>query len=678
MKKLFLTLSAIAMATFFTACGGDDTEPTPGPGPEPAKDATVSVEAGVAEATAISFSITSKDATEVKYLVSTEASGITVDDVKGGKSAAVNTTAELKESGLSEQTDYYIYAAASNSDKKWTLSKSVKMTTLKGGEQPNPTEPQEIKFEMNLVSATPSSDASYINVYITDHNQNTINLVINNASQLVLDGTYPTMTNDNTEDGKWVNARRGQSYINYEGTRYDLATEGVEDWVIATPLEGLNPDTKLSFSLTTSDMKYRFVGEGDCNLNSDQFTEIKREMDNFNRLMIDKRGNNFTIKLNYTGTLVLNIIDNDGVLSNDYETYSVSDKTLTGYLHEGGEDDFRLTLSEGSILIRNNNGTYDFYIDGLYGTGTDSEGFNYRCQFFHSNKSGWTATLIEYNDADATFETVNFVPTNLTVEKGEGDVKIITATDANNNKAYLYAHSVEGYDYLYAGTYYIATSAAMANLLYGLSLPTWIDATQSYIEYGGTKYELQENLRNNSMAITTEMPYTDNNTLKLSAKDKEAKKIFNINYTGAFNYGGMVENITLTMTSFKHTKISATEMSFTITDANGTELYLYLNDGVLTDYAKVATYYFAANYEDAQNQGATNGRWADTTKSYIKYGGETYAIMANKSANWFKVAKCGMPTTNSSRMRLAITTADGLKEFNFDQSDIAVDGYVVE
>lgn len=682
MKKLFLTLSAIAMATFFTACGSD--EPTPDPAPTE-KEATVTIEAGEAGETAISFTITSTNATEVKYLVSTEATGVTLEQIKGGKSATANTAAKLTENELTAETDYFIYAAASNSEQKWTLAKSVKMTTKEGGVNPEPNQTEEVTFEVNLVSATASSDGSYINIYITDKNSNNMNLVVYNASQVVLDGTYPSMPTDQTEDGKWLNSRRGQSYISYNGDRYDLATEGVEDWLIATPIaDSMNPDTKISFSITTSDLKYRFVGEADCNLISDNYTEIKREMDHFNRMMVDKRGNNFTVKLNYTGTLTLNIADNDGVLgANGYETYSIADNTLSGHLLESGDGDLRLTLSEGSItIIDNNDGTYSFYIDdsngGLYGTGTDTDGNNFRCQFFHTSKAGWKATVIEYNDADATYETVNFTPTNVTVENGEGDVKIITATDKDNNKAYLYAHSVEGFDYLYQGTYYIVTDAAMANLLYGLTLRTWIDVTKSYIEWGGTKYELQQNLRNNSMEVTTQMPYADQNTLKLSAVDSETKKRFAIDYTGAFNYGGMVEKIELTMTSFKHTKISDSEMSFTITDDKGTELYLYLHDGVITDYAKVATYYFAAKYEDAQNLGASNNRWADTAKSYIKYGGETYTIQENNSSCWFKVPKCGMPTTNSSRFRLAIATADGSKEFSFDQSDVVVDGYVVE
>ena len=107
------------------------------------KNPTVAITVGEATETSITFTITSTDADEVKYLVveSTEATPTATEVLTNGAAVEANTEAGCYIDELEAETEYTIVAAAKNS--KAVVKAEAKMTTKGNGNEPEPPTPGE-------------------------------------------------------------------------------------------------------------------------------------------------------------------------------------------------------------------------------------------------------------------------------------------------------------------------------------------------------------------------------------------------------------------------------------------------------------------------------------------------------------------------------------------------------
>lgn len=153
MKKFKLLLLCSLLATAFVGCSDDDTKDPVLP--------QVSVEAGEAGETTLSFTLTSSDAEAVKYIVLEAGSReVTADLIlTNGNVATANTTETITCEGLVDDTTYEIWAAAMNLDGV-ALSEKVEMTTLKAEEPPVPGK-DPILFEADEAYAENLGDGTW-------------------------------------------------------------------------------------------------------------------------------------------------------------------------------------------------------------------------------------------------------------------------------------------------------------------------------------------------------------------------------------------------------------------------------------------------------------------------------------------------------------------------------------
>mgnify|MGYP002516617481 CR=1 FL=1 len=120
------------------------------------KDPTVAITVGEATESSITFTITTADADEVKYLVveSTEGTPTATEVLSNGTAAEVNAEAGCYVAELKSETEYTIVAAAKNA--KAVVKAEAKMTTKKSsgnGNEPEPPTPGEFDVEFTAQDA---------------------------------------------------------------------------------------------------------------------------------------------------------------------------------------------------------------------------------------------------------------------------------------------------------------------------------------------------------------------------------------------------------------------------------------------------------------------------------------------------------------------------------------------
>lgn len=154
MKKNFMWKLCFALLAlpFVVSCSEEIEEPTPTI-PE------VSITAGTATTESLTFTLTSKDAEEVKWLCyeKSESAPDAATVLSTGTAAEANKSVEITATGLTPSTEYVLVAVAKN-DASEVMSEKVEMTT---GETPTPTVALEfveagettIKFELTTTNA---------------------------------------------------------------------------------------------------------------------------------------------------------------------------------------------------------------------------------------------------------------------------------------------------------------------------------------------------------------------------------------------------------------------------------------------------------------------------------------------------------------------------------------------
>ena len=146
-KSLLCMLLTLSLA--FVAC----EKPAP---VDQAKNPTVAITVGEATETTIAFTVTSTDATEVKYIVveSVEGTPTASEVFANGTAVKANEAAGCYITELKAETEYTIVAAAKSAQA--VVKAEAKMTTKSngnGGEEPTPPTPSEYDVEFKATDA---------------------------------------------------------------------------------------------------------------------------------------------------------------------------------------------------------------------------------------------------------------------------------------------------------------------------------------------------------------------------------------------------------------------------------------------------------------------------------------------------------------------------------------------
>ena len=144
-KNLLFLLLALPLA--FTACEKPE-QPV-----DEVKNPTVAITIGEATESSITFTITSTDADEVKYLVveASEGTPTATEVLTNGTAAETNAEAGCYVAELKSETEYTIVAAAKNA--KAVVKAEAKMTTKGNGNEPEPPTPGEFDVEFTAKDA---------------------------------------------------------------------------------------------------------------------------------------------------------------------------------------------------------------------------------------------------------------------------------------------------------------------------------------------------------------------------------------------------------------------------------------------------------------------------------------------------------------------------------------------
>ncbi len=696
MKKLLLSLTAVLMAAMMIGCSEDDPKVTPTPVIE---DAVVSVEAGTATDASISFTITTEKAEKATYKVFAkgERDVVTADDLKDGKTIEVNKAVEITVAELTSETTYEVYAAAANSEDKWTLSSKVEITTLKSGEEPKPTPDPTPGEEVTFTIA--SYDMAYdagVYTYTFNEGETGNSAVIGFYNWQTNKTFYPAedindamaITGNSADDVRYIVADSQASYITYEGTRYNVVSVHSTKYYVSflTMDEASGTTTNIDIYLlakSEAGVEKTFKLNYSSNPDAPQPTETTRDLSGFDQIEILKNGNNFTVNISkFSGTFSINVTTTDGVLCEDsYKDYSMEAGTITtAVLNEA--DGFYSTAASLSFSIKKNNAEGTKYIYHIEGDGNCPGVFH---TIYFTPSKGQEASLINYEDSakpatEINLDVKSFEFNSLSETNSSTAERTLKAIQDENNYVYLHVNTNPYFasyaDYLPESNYYYIvdskTQAGIFNNWY--TNPNWVDVTKSYAYINGERVDFVVNFYTNVLKVKTEMPSADNNTLDFTCLSADYSKRINFRYSGAIGYTQSVQDITLNPNKYVYST-DGDAIAVTISDAEGTEVYLYGYDKNSRGFFK-GTYYIVTSAEEVAKFGFYNG-WIDSTKSYITYKGQKYKFEANNSQYWFKTSS-SMPTANISRLRLDAMTADGKLHFQMDVSDVAIENYPVQ
>lgn len=209
-KSLFLVSFILTAFALLSGCSEND-EPQVTPTPPPAvEEPEVSLTAGEAMLDAVSFTLTSQHAEEVKWFCYDE--GQTAPDastiLSSGTAVEPNQTLTVEVKELSPATTYVIVAIATAGEMQ-TLSNRVEMTTLEPEPQPEPT----VALESVAVGETTVSFR---------------------------------LTSSNAEEVKWIYIEKGSRDLKPEQV-LQYGTEAEANTSVEITAEGLVDDTEYEF-----------------------------------------------------------------------------------------------------------------------------------------------------------------------------------------------------------------------------------------------------------------------------------------------------------------------------------------------------------------------------------------------------------------------------------------------
>lgn len=124
MKKTLDFVMGLFAACMFFACGEA--------APENTEKMSVSVTAGTADVTELTFTVSSENVTSCAWMCVEDGTAVPsgTDIMSKGKSTFANTEAQVKATGLKDNTTYVIVAAGMDEDGEVATSAPVRMTTL--------------------------------------------------------------------------------------------------------------------------------------------------------------------------------------------------------------------------------------------------------------------------------------------------------------------------------------------------------------------------------------------------------------------------------------------------------------------------------------------------------------------------------------------------------------------
>lgn len=197
MKK-FSFFTILVSAILFIACGGENGPETGG------SSLKVSVTAGTADITQLTFTVTSENAESCRWTCVEEGSAIptAADILQKGKTTYANTSTEVTAKDLKDNTTYIIIAAAMAGD-EMIASAPVRMTTLAKPAQPVATISDGAAEGSTYSFTVTPSDATKCayKVYAKNESATADDVLANGTEVSATQATEVTV--ENLEDGEY-------------------------------------------------------------------------------------------------------------------------------------------------------------------------------------------------------------------------------------------------------------------------------------------------------------------------------------------------------------------------------------------------------------------------------------------------------------------------------------------
>lgn len=535
MKKFQFILTFVAAAltaAAFTACN-NEPEPTPAPAP------SVTLSEGVASATSLTATITSKSADEVKWACVEKGETMTAEAVlKSGKSVAANSTQTIEIENLNPETEYTIYAAAKSAAHSSVAFKELTMKTLKGEE----------------------SAAMTVKLTAGERGSNSLTF---------------TVTTTNATQVKWMMAMPGM-----EVTAADVLANGIEieaNKQVSIVAEELMSDFEYMFYAAATNGEKELLSEGltmrtlpgeDPGEEGDYFSmEAARVVTEVAEgASIDKYRITFSDEAQDM-TLALNVCTTHAYLPEGLFAFGEEEAANTILFTDSyfAVEGANLPIVGGEVVFSApESADGDFMIEGIVELEDDG-----LLEFFYEGSLG--------------LPTVPAGPENVQMTLGKGSAKagdnpgewILTFYDDFMNRVELYCVSPvkdEYPNYLPDGNYWLCSPEEN----YSSSTYGWINTERSYIQYGGEEHKLlPRDLsigRNSSIKFDTNYDeLRDSNTLSTNSAihAEDGLYTFELSFAGPLYGDGSKIETSRTLDSF-------TQLTEYSTSPDGTKLLLRL------------------------------------------------------------------------------------------------------
>ena len=678
MKKFKLLLLCSLLATAFVGCSDDDTKDPVLP--------KVSVEAGEAGETTLSFALTSSDAEAVKYIVLEAGSReVTADLIlANGNVATANTTETITCEGLVDDTTYEIWAAAMNLDGV-ALSEKVEMTTLKAEEPPVPGK-DPIIFEADEAFAEDLGDGTWALTLMSSSSKAVLGFVlVGTPGEGEFDSETETVV---LGDDTYYNDFSSGDPVFYgvTGAYLDVVDYGDGDWGVEgeltledeTPVififegyvDGLSEggNTQEPFELDLTDMLTNWTMQPDMLTGGYQL--VATNGDGSIMLLLSLNGVTAEVPYAFAGNAFLT----------GYDQAELDAWLLDfGFLQEGESWPYWINVSNSGLIA--DGGYYSFlpHIADSYLNieAQDPMVDNFSVNFYLLAEDDAEAPFLFYADYDGPLFGAGgggeeeLKRTERTVSYNE--VKI--TQDGNNIECLFSDFQSSCRLYLTAADGVLATaddwatySVADGSLSTDSYYREYVEEEVSYMFRSGSVYVLKlENGYRFSFeveAVTDEWLMTIGGTCDTSEKVDEAQPW---EYTVASE--GMTFSTELTSTGF-----------FALFEDSGIKVGLDFVDAGVVQYQSLpgSGFYPAGATADiwtvsglADMLGENFGTYVNTVNSYVVYGGKTYTLGEFSTAtfdNMIGLQSAGTQVLLGSAMgggSARLTTSDGIGTIYF-------------
>ena len=442
--KRFALLCMAALGLSLVGC---NPEPTPTPADE--KQPTVALEKGKENVDYVTFTLTTTNATEARYMVledGADAPALATIMTEGVAVELENGKAEVKAEGLEAETDYMIVAAAKNVT-KLAGSNTLYVTT---------TAQAQVTLEAEIVQVAHTS----INFRFTAENAEKVAYLVQNATKEVPEASEVLRKGDEVDP---------ESKEAVEVTDLDP----VKEYVLLVAAEGAGQTTMVELAFTTKD---------------DPANVIEH---NYTRVRGSKYGSNYYLMFSYED-------------ANEADNFAYNDKTLCLDFYGDPDKDY---LPAGTYEVKEStewpclsNMRYSTYgydngvqlKGGVANVSIDPDTKAYTFELNLQLKDGRSLEAHYTGDVDnmpvidiVTIATTCNAASATTTDNGK--TWALTMSDAEGNKGVFNLVNAFDAPYIAKNTYTISTSAEEFRVKRAAAEMGQFDSETSYFEVAGVE-----------------------------------------------------------------------------------------------------------------------------------------------------------------------------------------------